>query len=169
MTTAETGAAGFDEHFAALFRHAFTVAVRILDDRGDAEDVAIEATARAHLHWRRIGAAPYPWLTRVSANLAIDELRRRRRRPSPGVAEASPGADTDVDQRVDLRRIIETLPRRQRQVLVMHYFDDLTQAAIAAGLQTTAGTVKQHHARGLAALRKKLGARRAEDEVIGDE
>src|SRR5439155_16629214 len=89
--TADERAPTFDDAFPALFRHAFLVSVRILGDRGDAEDVAIEATARAHLHWRRIGGAPYAWLTRVSANLAIDELRRRRRPPTsaePGIEGA---------------------------------------------------------------------------------
>ena len=153
--TNDEGDPSFDDRFPALFRHAFTVAVRILDDRSDAEDVAIEALARTHLHWRRIGAQPYAWLTRVSANLAVDELRRRKRRPPNGSAEPSSAAE-DVDNRIDLQRILETLPRRQRQVLLLHDFDDLTHDAIAAGLQTTAGTVKQHHSRGLAALRRAL-------------
>ncbi|HEX4491543.1 MAG TPA: RNA polymerase sigma factor [Acidimicrobiia bacterium] len=157
--TADERAPSFDAAFPLLFRHAFVVAVRILGDRGDAEDAAIEATARAHLHWRRIGRAPYPWLTRVSANLAIDELRRRRRRPptSPdsGVEAAAP--ELGRDEQLDLRRILETLPRRQREVLVLHYFDDLTHDAIAAALSTTAGTVKQHQSRGLGALRRALG------------
>lgn len=165
----DEGAPNFDEQFPGLFRHAFTVAVRILADRSDAEDVAIEALARANRHWRRVGAAPYAWLTRVSANLAVDEVRRRKRRPPRGSAEPSaPAFSDDADARVDLARILATLPRRQRQVLVMHYFDDLTHDAIAAGLHTTAGTVKQHHSRGLAALRRKLGARHAGEEP-GDE
>jgi RNA polymerase sigma factor (sigma-70 family) len=162
--TADEQAPTFDDAFTALFRHAFIVAVRILGDRGEAEDVAIEATARAHLHWRRIGGSPYPWLTRVSANLAIDELRRRRRRPptsaESGIEAAAP--ELGRDERLDLQRILETLPRRQRDVLVLRYFDDLTHDAIAAALSTSAGTVKQHQSRGLGALRRAL--RKDEDD-----
>ena len=157
MTSTDEGAPSFDDAFAALCRHAYTVALRILGSQPDAEDVAIEALARANLHWRRVGTQPFAWVTRVTANLAIDELRRRRRRPALSVAEPVSEAASPED-RIDLQRILETLPRRQRQVLVMHYFDDLTHEAIAAGLQTTAGTVKQHHSRGLAALRRTLGA-----------
>jgi RNA polymerase sigma factor (sigma-70 family) len=159
----------FDDAFTSLFRHAFVVAVRILGDRGDAEDVAIEAVARAHLHWRRIGSSPYPWLTRVSANLAIDELRRRRRRPPTSAVTSAEAAAPELgrDERLDLQRILETLPRRQRDVLVLHYFDDLTHDAIAATLQTTAGTVKQHQSRGLGALRRALGATREKDDDDG--
>jgi RNA polymerase sigma-70 factor (ECF subfamily) len=166
MTSADEGTGSFDDAFAALFHHAYSVADRILGSQSDAEDVAIEALARAHLNWRRIAEQPYGWLTRVSANLAIDELRRRRRRPVPGTAEPVSNADSP-EERIDLQRILETLPRRQRQVLLMHYFDDMTHDAIAAGLQTTTGTVKQHHSRGLAALRRTLGssrAREADDE-----
>jgi RNA polymerase sigma factor (sigma-70 family) len=164
MTSTDEGAPSFDDAFAALFRHAYSVARRILGSRPDAEDVAIEALARANLHWRRIGTQPFAWVTRVSANLAIDELRRRQRRPVPGTAEPVSPAESPED-RIDLRAILETLPRRQRQVLVMHYFDDLTHDAIAAGLQTTAGTVKQHHSRGLAALRRALGTTRPRVEA----
>jgi RNA polymerase sigma factor (sigma-70 family) len=163
MTSADEGEPSFDDAFAALFRHAYAVAHRILGSRPDAEDVAIEALARANLHWRRVGAQPFPWVTRVSANLAIDELRRRRRRPAPSAAEPVSDAATP-EERIDLQHILETLPRRQRQVLVMHYFDDLTHDSIAAGLQTTAGTVKQHHSRGLAALRRALGTTRPREE-----
>jgi RNA polymerase sigma factor (sigma-70 family) len=95
----------------------------------------------------------------VSANLAIDELRRRRRRPRTSSETDGEAAAPELgrDERLDLQRILATLPRRQREVLVLHYFDDLTHDAIAAALQTTAGTVKQHQSRGLAALRRALG------------
>jgi RNA polymerase sigma factor (sigma-70 family) len=163
-TTGTEATESFDDAFAALFRHAYGVAGRILGSQADAEDVAIETLARAHLHWRHIAARPHAWVTRVSANLAIDELRRRRRRPSPAVVEPVAAAVAS-DEHLDLERILVTLPRRQRQVLIMDYFDDLTHDAIAAGLDTTAGTVKQHHARGLAALRRRLGTSRPRLEI----
>lgn len=164
--TADDRAPTFDDTFPALFRHAFVVALRILGDRGDAEDVAIEAVARAHLHWRHIAERPYAWLTKVSANLAVDELRRRKRRPPTSVEPAADGAaapEVGHDEQLDLQRILSTLPRRQREVLVLHYFDDLTHDAIAQTLQTTAGTVKQHQSRGLAALRRALGRDESDD------
>jgi RNA polymerase sigma-70 factor (ECF subfamily) len=63
---------GFDQAFERLYRLAYRVAFRILGDRGDAEDVAQEALARAVVRWSRLKDRPEGWVTRVASNLAID-------------------------------------------------------------------------------------------------
>src|SRR5580700_5117181 len=69
----------FEDAFPDLYRLAYRVSFRVLGDRGDAEDVAQEALARAHLRWIRLWDRPEGWVVTVATNLAIDRTRRRRR------------------------------------------------------------------------------------------
>ena len=148
----------FDLAFDELAAVAYRVAFRILGSRGDAEDVAQEALTRAFVRWRRVRGHAEPWVARVAGNLAIDGHRRARRRPTvsdDGRAEATPvraGGISAVD-RVELVRTLADLPARQRDVVVLRYLADQSEAATAAALGTSIGSVKQHAHRGLAALR----------------
>src|SRR5580704_7053900 len=81
--TAPESPPGFDAAFGGLYQLAYRVAFRILGDRGDAEDVAQEALARASLRWSRLEDRPEGWVSRVASNLAIDRYRRRRRQTTP--------------------------------------------------------------------------------------
>lgn len=137
--------------YPELFRTAFLVAHRILGDRGDAEDAAQEACARASLHWRRIRHPP-AWVARVAGNVAVKNLKRRRRNaPAP----AAPPPDKP-ELRIVLQDALASLSRRQREVIVLRFVADLPDSAVATTLGCTVGTVKQHSARGLAALRTAL-------------
>jgi RNA polymerase sigma-70 factor (sigma-E family) len=148
----------FEEDFADLYRLAYRVAYRLLGGRQDAEDAAQEALARAHLHWSRVHDHPDGWVVRVSANIAIDDLRRRRRPPN---SEREPLALVDVylAERIDLARALRRLPRRQREVVVLRYLADWPEAVVADALGCSPGSVKVHASRGLAALREHLGER----------
>src|ERR1700712_311620 len=128
--TPATGSRDFDDCFPALYRDAYRVAYRLLRDRADA---AQEACARACVRWRRLvsGGDPTPWVVRVAGNVAIDRWRRRR------TAATHPPplpAAMDTPDRVDLHRALETLTRRQRDVIVLRYFADLPEAAVAETL-----------------------------------
>ena len=145
----------FDEAFPALFRAAYRVAYRLLGDREDAADAAQEACARACVRWRRLvrGGDPAPWVVRVAGNIAIDQWRRRRTaasHPLPGAAS------TTTPDRVDLHRALHKLSRRQREVIVLRYFADLPEAAVAEALGCSVGAVKTHASRAMAALRSEL-------------
>jgi RNA polymerase sigma-70 factor (sigma-E family) len=148
----------FDDAFDRLFQIAYRAAYRLLGSREDAEDVAMEALARAALRWHKLLPKPDPWVTTVSVNLSLDQWRRRkrsalhRRTMSDGVVEP-----TD-DRRIDLVRALEHLPRRERDSVVLRYFGDLTEAQTALALGISLGTVKQHTSRGLDRLRRELGA-----------
>ncbi len=143
--------AGFEESFYDLYALAYRVAFRILGDRGDAEDVAQEALTRTHLRWSRLAAEPAGWVVRVSTNLAIDRYRRRGRRLGP--TRELTLLDAHLAERMDLARAIRRLPRRQREVVVLRYLADWSEADVADALDCSPGTVKVHASRGLAALR----------------
>src|SRR5580692_6554628 len=109
---AEQIPAGFDLAFEGLYRLAYRVAFRILGDRGDAEDVAQEALARASVRWSRLQDRPEGWVTRVASNLAIDRYRRRRR-PTPQMTGPVGIVDPYLGERGDLVAALRRLPRRQ--------------------------------------------------------
>ncbi|MBV8985772.1 MAG: sigma-70 family RNA polymerase sigma factor [Acidimicrobiia bacterium] len=150
-----TGGREFDASFPDLFRHAYRVAYRLVGPQ-EANDLAQEALARAYGHWGKVGALDEPaaWVSRVTTNLAFDFWRRRRVRRYAGQAAASiPPVDAD---RLDLYSALADLPQRQRQVVAMRFLADQSEAATAAALGCSLGTVKSHAARGLAALRAHL-------------
>jgi RNA polymerase sigma factor (sigma-70 family) len=72
------------------------------------------------------------------------------------VAEISWGAFAGADDRLELVRALGDLPPRQRAVLVLRYFDDLTEAEVAATLGCTIGTVKSTHSRALEKMRQRV-------------
>jgi RNA polymerase sigma-70 factor (sigma-E family) len=146
---------GFDAAFPGLFTLAYQVAFRILADRGDAEDVAQEALARAVLRWRSLADKPAGWVVRVAANLAIDRYRRRRRSRLVQPLAIS-ALDPTASLRVDLVRALHHLPRRQRQVVVLRYLADWSEQDVASELGCSIGSVKSYGARGLQALRVGL-------------
>jgi RNA polymerase sigma factor (sigma-70 family) len=93
---------------------------------------------------------------RVTANVALDVLRRSRRPlPAAVVVEVDP-ADAAVT-RLALAHALRRLPRRQRDVVVLRYLADLSEADVAESLGVSAGSVKQHARRAIDALRRTLG------------
>jgi RNA polymerase sigma-70 factor (sigma-E family) len=146
----------FELAFADLYRLAYRVSFRILGDRSEAEDIAQETLARATLRWERLHDRPEGWITRVASNLALDRYRRRRRRP-PFPTGPLGIVDDRAVERSDLVTALRRLPRRQREVVVLRYLADFSEADVAAALGCSVGTVKTHGSRGLSALRRHLG------------
>lgn len=146
----------FEEAFGDLYALAWRAALRILDEPAAAEDVAAETLTRAYVRWPRLAPFASAWVVRTSTNLAIDGWRRRGRRPlatQNRVRDPAVAAAATVDLGVGLR----ALPRRQREAVVLRHLSDLPDAAVAAAMGCSTGAVKQHTARGLAALRQALG------------
>jgi RNA polymerase sigma factor (sigma-70 family) len=148
---------------AELFALAYRVGYRMLGSRADAEDVAQETVARACARWPKVREFPQAWVARVSANMAIDVIRRRRRErrplgPSQHAAAAGAATDAFVGERLELVAALERLPRRQRDVVVLRYVADLGEVAVAEQLGCSVGAVKQHASRGLRTLRARLDA-----------
>ena len=146
----------FRDAFATLFPAAGRVAMRILGDRDAAEDVAAEALARTYARWSSVRSLPYrdAWVLRVAANLAIDSARRRR--PVPAVPRP-----IEVEEKAAVHLVViaalKALSRRQRDVVVLRYFSDLTDDEVAATLGIGVGSVKTHMRRAHEQLRRTLG------------
>jgi RNA polymerase sigma-70 factor (sigma-E family) len=146
---------------AALVRAAYL----LTGDRGDAEDAVQAALVRVYLAWPRIRRqeAVEAYTRRVLVREVLS-WRRRRRVPQLLTAEVPdvvgperPAADDD------LRRALLALPPRQRAVVVLRYYDDLTEAQIADALGVSPGSVKTHASRALAALRATLAEASVEE------
>jgi RNA polymerase sigma-70 factor (sigma-E family) len=154
-TLPASGPPSYDERFDALAALSYRVAYRMVGSREDARDIAQEAMARAYARWPKVRDKAGGWVGRVTTNLALDLLRRRARRTSEPVP-VSPDTAGVAAQRADLVAALRELPRRQRDVVVLRYLADLPEAEVASALGCSAGTVKQHAHRGLAALRTSL-------------
>lgn len=154
----DAGAPSFEEVFPVLIRDAYRVAYRLLGDRSEAEDVAQEACARAYSRWSSVRDHAEPWTVRVASNLALDTLRARTRaaRRNARIVSNETTSPAPVDDRLDLYAALEALPRRQREVVVLRYLADLSEAQTADLMGCSVGSVKTHSSRGLAALRGVL-------------
>jgi len=146
----------FKAAFARLYPSAGRVALRIVGNQAAAEDIAAEALARAYERWRKVRTLPYrdAWVLRVTTNLAIDWVRKKR----PEQREPRP---LHIEERVALHvalvRALQMLSRRQRDVVVLRYIGDLSEHEVSAALGLAPGSVKTHLRRGLERLRLLLG------------
>ena len=140
------------EAYPALLRRARL----LVGDYGLAEDLVQVSLVSAHTHWRRVGQ-PDAYLRTVMARKVIGWRARRWHGevptdPLPDVADGSDRA-VDCDLGGTVRQALMTLPPEQRAVVVLRYFDDCSEADIAAALKCSTGTVKSRASRALAALR----------------
>jgi RNA polymerase sigma-70 factor, ECF subfamily len=170
-----TRAAGGDRRAleTLLERHVdriHAVCRRVLGDREDALDATQEAmiaVARGIGHFDGRSAFT-TWLYRVATNAALDEGRRKARRPQPvdlppeAPADASP--EDVVGARLDVDAALRDLPEDFRVAVVLRDLCDLDYAEIAEVLGVPAGTVRSRIARGRAALADALGNRGGADE-----
>lgn len=152
---------------ACLYRSEYGRLVRLaalmLDDRGAAEEVVQEAFVRLSQAWRGLRderSAP-AYLTSTVLNLTRSRLRHRlvarRRAPPSEPDEASAEARALVsEERREVLTALRSLPRRQRECLVLRYYLELSESEIAVALGISAGSVKSHTHRGLAALASRL-------------
>jgi RNA polymerase sigma-70 factor (sigma-E family) len=152
---------GFREFVATRSPGLLRTAWMLTGDGQLAEDLLQTALARTWPHWSRLrDGQPDAYVRRVMARVQIGWRRRRWRgeTPTANVPEAS-SADVyaDVDERAVLVNALVGLPTRQRQVVVLRYYDDLPEQEVAVLLGCSTGTVKSQAAKGLAKLRAALG------------
>lgn len=153
------------ETYRAHYRSLLGLAALLLDDTASCEDVVQEAFIRVHSARKRVREPEktLAYLRQTVVNLSRSALRRRimgmrlLSKPMPDMASAEEGA-YEALERDELKAALRKLQRRQREVLVMRYFADMTEAQVAETLGISLGSVKAYGSRGLAALRVAMEA-----------
>jgi RNA polymerase sigma-70 factor (sigma-E family) len=151
------GRQGFEEFVAARYAALLRTAYLLTQDRGLAEDLVQTALAKCWLGWQRIRYDdPGPYVHRVLVNTYTAWWRRRwnSEYPTEDLPQGGgPVSHHAVDERVDLADALRRLPRRMRAVVVLRFYEDLSEAETARILGCSAGTVKSQTSRALAKLR----------------
>ena len=148
----------FEAFMAACYPALVRTAVLLLGGAGQAEDLVQSALLRTYLRWDSLHspANAEAYTRTVMARLAIRWGRRRWRGEQPMAALDVVAVDDDsdgVDAADEAFRCLERLPAAQRAVLVLRFYEQLTEAEVARVLRCRPGTVKSRTARALAALR----------------
>lgn len=151
---------GFAQFVDARQRALQRTAWLLTGDWAMAEDLVQTALARSWPRWERITPRgdPEVYVRRVMVNTWASWGRRRWRgeKASAVVPDSPAGADvaSEVALRMAVQSALEALPRRQRAVLVLRVYDDLSEAQVAQVLNCPVGTVKSTMSRALAKLRE---------------
>jgi RNA polymerase sigma-70 factor (ECF subfamily) len=154
---------GFRELYEAEFQKVVRAAYAVCGETPAAVDAAQEAFARALSRWGRLKDVPWVvgWIVRTAMNQAKREGALQRSF-DPVAVSPFQQSHSGLDERSDLVAALRSLPRRQREALVLHYVADLPLEQVAAAMGTADGTVKAHLFRGREALRGRLGESYAE-------
>lgn len=146
---------GLDALVAERGNALLATATLLAGSRTAGEDLLQAALERMMRQWGRVRGDPEGYLRRTLYHLAVDQWRRRRRRPEVHLAVEPSVADGagHVQLRHALVQALAELPPRQRAVLVLRYWEQLSEAEAADVLGCSVGTVKSSASRGLARLR----------------
>jgi RNA polymerase sigma-70 factor (sigma-E family) len=146
--------------YAAQYARLVRLSFLLIHDHGRAEEIVQDAFLALHGRWGRLRDphSALAYLRQAVVNRSRSELRHRAvvernpvRPPSPRESAEESAIASSV--RHDLLAAIDQLPRRQREVLILRYYLDLSEADIADTLRISRGSVKSHSSRGIAALR----------------
>jgi len=167
--SAPAGRDSFEQFVAGSSSRLLTLAMLLTGhNRADAEELLQAVLERAYRRWRLICRAgdPAPYVRRMLVNAAVDRRRLLRRRPEQPLAVQDsrlggpgPGAATATDQAAAIAnkdllwRALAQLPAGQRAVLVLRYYEDLSEAQTAAVLGCSVGSVKTQASRALCKMR----------------
>ncbi|MGH3206762.1 MAG: SigE family RNA polymerase sigma factor [Trebonia sp.] len=159
--------AGSDEEFDGFMRGRWPAMVRLAyaltGDAGHAEDLAQAAFARAYASWGRVRRAgdPDAYVRRIVINEHRNRFRKRRvpeELRGDLATEPMGGQQQGPEEQQALLDALRSLGPRQRAVVVLRYWLDLSEAETAAALNCSVGTVKSQASRALATLRKNAVA-----------
>ncbi len=166
--------AAIREMVARKLPRILSLASRMLDDRSEAEDVAQEAFLRI---WKQAnkwetGIARFDtWLNRVTLNLCYDRLRRPRNSTLDELADSidpSPMPDEMAgksDEHAKMRKALASLPERQREAIVLQYYQELSNTEAAAVMEVSVEALESLLARGRRNLRQLLQEAQSSQEV----
>jgi len=161
--TADHIDADFRQFVAARSASLLRTAYLLVGDWSHAEDMLQASLTKTYLAWRRLGQieAVDAYARRVLVNTATSWWRRRwhGEKPTAVLPERSqPDQAEERAEREAMWRQVRTLPARQRAVLVLRYYEDLTEVETARVLGVSVGTVKSQCARALSTLRERLAS-----------
>jgi RNA polymerase sigma-70 factor (sigma-E family) len=172
MATPEAGPPGsnalleavFAEHYGGLCR----LATLLLDDGAAAEEVVQEAFLRTFSSWWRVRQPDRArWYVRAAVvNLSRSRLRRRSSEAAGNEASwrtRDDWADDRVDDALDVLEAVRALPQRQRETVVLRYYEDLSERDVAETLGCSVGTVKSQLSRARATLAGQLALEAGDD------
>ncbi|MBX5478621.1 MAG: sigma-70 family RNA polymerase sigma factor [Pyrinomonas methylaliphatogenes] len=161
----ERALAAFYDRYASIL---FGLLLRILNDRSEAEDVLQEVFLQVWQEAERFDGArgrPFTWLVTIARSRAIDRVRARNSRDRKEMqASRSSWSETDeitqqlsrTEEREIVRRALAEIPEEQRDVLLLAYFEGLSQSEIATRTGAPLGTIKTRMRAGLRRLREIL-------------
>ncbi|WP_405070613.1 SigE family RNA polymerase sigma factor [Kribbella sp. NBC_01510] len=157
-------ALSFDELVTSSERRLLRLGLMLTGGVHSSEDLVQTVFARAHRKWDRISAveSPEAYLRTMVVNEFLSWRRLLKSREVPLAEPIDRPSEEDIGSRQAQRdaawRLLAGLPRQQRAVLVLRYYEDLPDDEIAEVLGVAPGTVRSNAARGLAALRTHLPA-----------
>lgn len=157
----------FDEFVVSRSPALLRTAYLLTQDEALAEDLLQTALTKAWFAWERIHGDPEGYVRRVIFTTQVSWWRRRwtREVPTAVLPDRGGGDDSGSAAGHDLWVAIGHLPRRQRAVIVLRYYEDLTEAETAQVLQCSVGTVKSQCAKALAKLRVDAALQEGSNEV----
>ena len=149
----------FDAFVRARHHALLRYGTVLTGDPHRAADLVQDALERTGLAWDRVRSQgdPEGYVRRVMANRSVSSWRRLRRERLVEVPPETAYDDRPTDD--VMWDVLARLPRRQRTVLVLRYYEDLSEAEIARVLGIAPGTVKSQASKGIAALRAAIGNR----------
>ncbi len=164
MTEARWDAdAAVEQLYASHYRRLVRLSVLLVRDPETAEEVVQDSFVAMHGAWRTLREPDkgLAYLRQTVVNRSRSVLRHRgvQSRYVPPVVRDLPGADEDAvvsERRAAVLDAMRSLPDRQREVLALRYYLDLSEADIASTLGISRGAVKSHASRGVAALRSLM-------------
>ena len=160
MTVSARPDDSFDAFMAAALPGLLRFGYVLTGDAHRGEDLAQAALVSTYRRWKKLRHdEPYAYVRRAMVN-GHTSLWRRHRREAPlpaGFDAVAGGTEPSRYDNVDLvLRALRVLPARQRAVMILRYYDDLSEADIARTLGCSPGTVKSQASRALKALRREL-------------
>lgn len=159
--TSSAGAPTFEEYVGSAWPSLYRYAYLLTANHADAEDLAQQTLLKAYRSWSKVARADSPaaYLRRMLTNTYLSSWRPKARRaelltdqpPDVGLETGGP------EERMALWPHVRSLPPRQRAVVVLRYYEDLSEQEIADVLGCSTGNVKSTAHRALNALRTSLG------------
>jgi RNA polymerase sigma-70 factor (sigma-E family) len=174
----DTHVPSFEEYAAVSWSTLYRSAYLLAGNHADAEDLAQQTLIKAHRAWAKVSASDSAnaYVRRILTNTFLSSRRPRARRlelltddapewgGATGTAGGAAGTPGTSDERMALWPHVRELPRQQRAVIVLRYFEDLSEAEIAETLGCSRGTVKSTAHRALKSLKAALDDQDRTDE-----